>query len=349
MRSTRRVDAALDLLVIPLLNGLASGLLLFMLSAGLTLIFGLMGVLNFAHAGFYLLGAYLGHSLAAAAGFGVALVAAPALAAGLGAVFERQVLRRAGRDGHMPQLLVTFGLWTVMLEAVALVWGRSPLPAQAPALLQGAAFTLLSSGDSGWRLVWGSAPADACAAAATACLQFPRTRLAIIAVALLMLLALAALWRGTRVGLVIQAALTHPAMTQALGHDVPRLFTAVFAAGCALAALAGVMGGVTFGTTLAMGDIGALVFAVVVIGGLGSITGALAASLAVGLLHTLPLAVDASLADLLASVGWSPPAAPALRPLLRLSPAQLAPVLPFALLVAMLVLRPRGLLGRRET
>jgi branched-chain amino acid transport system permease protein len=338
-----------DLFAIPLLNGLASGLLLFMLSAGLTLIFSLMGVLNFAHAGFYLLGAYLGHSLTAAAGFGVALVAAPMLAAAAGAVFERTVLRRAGRDGHMPQLLVTFGLWYVVLEGVALVWGRSPLPTQVPTLLQGPAFTLIAAGEAGWHLAWGGAPAELCAAVANACTQFPRTRLAIIVVALLMLLALWALWRGTRVGLVVQAALTHPAMTQALGHDVPRLFTAVFAAGCALAALAGVMAGVTFGTTLGMADIGALVFAVVVIGGLGSLAGALVASLAVGLVHTLPLAFDASLADLAAAAGVAVPDGNALRPLLRLSPAQLAPVLPYVLLVAVLVLRPRGLLGRRET
>ena len=131
-----------DGLVISLLNGLSYGLLLFMLSAGLTLIFSLMGVLNFAHASFYMLGAYLGHAVSAAAGFAAALLLAPLLVGALGGVFERTALRRVRPHGHVAELLATFGLAYVLLEVVQLIWGRGPLEHPVPPALSGPLLTL---------------------------------------------------------------------------------------------------------------------------------------------------------------------------------------------------------------
>lgn len=336
-----------EALIVSLLNGLSYGLLLFMLSAGLTLVFGLMGVLNFAHASFYMLGAYLGYTVAQGAGFWPALIAAPLLVALLGAVFEQQVLRRAHRFGALAELLVTFGLAIVVLEFVQLAWGRSVLDFSPPALLQGPAFTLVDAGDAGLRLLAGAAPAALCAAAS--CTPFPATRAFMALMALLMLLLLWLLATRTRAGLVIQAALTHPQMVQALGHDVPRTFTWVFALGCGLAGLAGVVGGSTFVTEPAMAAaLGPIVFVVVVVGGLGSLGGAFVASILIGLVQTLAVGADVSLAGLAQAAGWVvAPQDPAWL-LLRLKVSQVAPLLPYLLLVGVLIVRPRGLLGRRE-
>ena len=163
----------------------------------------------------------------------------------------------------------------------------------------------------------------------------------------------AALWWllvRTRVGLVIQAALTHPQMVEALGHDLPRVYRLVFGGGCAFAGLAGGIGGNAFVTEPGMAaGIGALLFVVIVIGGLGSLAGAFVGSLLIGLLQTFAVAVDASPADALAGLGL--PLAPdgLGAAVLGLKLSQLAPVLPYLLLVLMLVVRPRGLLGTRET
>lgn len=333
----------MDALFIALFNTLSAGALLFMLSAGLTLIFSMLGVLNFAHASFYMLGAYVGWWLSGRWGFGGALVLAPVVVGLLGAVCERGLLRRVHASGHVAELLATFGLAQVLDETVQLLWGRSPQTFTPPAWLQGPAFTLVTSDatDTPWRAHWGAAPAATCgggnawpwgsdathlpdaASVAVQCLQFPLTRAFIMGVALLMLGGLAWLLLRTRLGLVVQAALTHPAMVQALGHDVPTVFTGVFGVGCGLAALAGVVGGMTFVTEPAMShSMGPLLFVVVVVGGLGSLGGALLASLLIGALQTLPLTLG--------------------HPLL----AQAAPVLPYALLVLTLALRPQGLMGR---
>ena len=130
------------------------------------------------------------------------------------------------------------------------------------------------------------------------------TRAFMMVVALAMLVALWLLLTRTRVGLVIQASLTHPEMVEALGHNVPRVFMLVFGSGCALAGLAGVIGGITFVTEPAMAAVvGSIIFVVVVVGGMGSLAGAFVASLLIGLLQTLPLTVDASLADALNRFG----------------------------------------------
>lgn len=348
----------MELLVLSLLNGLSYGLLLFMLSSGLTLIFSLMGVLNFAHASFYMLGAYLGYEVAQQANFWVALLLAPLLVGLVGAAFERAVLRRVHRLGHVPELLVTFGLAYVLLELVQLVWGRTAVPFSPPALLQGPAFTLVQSANEGWSAWWGAAPVDVCRVAQRSCSPFPATRAFMMAVALAMGLLLWALFRFSRLGLVVRAALTHPGMVEALGHNVPRVFTGLFGVGCGLAGLAGVIGGSTFITEPAMAAaVGSVVFVVVVVGGVGSLKGAFVASLLIGCLQTFAVAFDASLGELLSSSwalwggtgrGGALSQAAQGHSLMNLSISQFAPMLPYFLMVLVLVWRPQGLFGQAD-
>jgi branched-chain amino acid transport system permease protein len=168
-------------------------------------------------------------------------------------------------------------------------------------------------------------------------------------VAFFMLLMLWLMLTRTRIGLVIKAALTHPEAVESLGHNVPRVFMLVFGSGCALAGLAGVLGGVTFVTEPSMALIvGSIIFVVVVVGGLGSLTGAFIASLLIGLLQTLPLTVDRSLADLAAGLGVSIVPGDWTYPVAKITLAQAAPILPYLLLVLILIFRPRGLLGTRD-
>jgi branched-chain amino acid transport system permease protein len=280
---------------ISLLNGLSYGLLLFMLSAGLTLIFSMMGVLNFAHASFYMLGAYFGYSVTEWLGFWPALVLAPLIVGAVGAMFERFVLRRVHKFGHAAELLITFGLSYLILEGVQLVWGRSSVDYRVPLALDGPLLTLFG-------------------------IQFPLYRAFMMAVALLMLASLWLLLARSRIGLVIKAALTHPGMVEALGHNLPRVFMWVFGGGCALAGLAGVLGGNAFVTEPGMASaLGGIVFVVVVVGGVGSLGGAFGASLLIGLMQTFAVGLDVSV----------------------------APILPYLLMVLVLVSRPRGLLGTR--
>ena len=337
----------MDQVFINLLNGLSSGLLLFMLSSGLTLIFSMMGVLNFAHASFYMVGAYVAYSLVGVIGFWPALLLAPIAVGLLGAAFERLALRRVHKFGHVPELLITFGLSYVALELVQLIWGRTAVTFTPPALLEGSALTIVSSAQQGMSLVLGKASPEVCAAAS--CSTFPATKAFMMLVALLMLLALWLLLTRTRVGLIIQASLTHPEMVEALGHNVPRVLMLVFGSGCALAALAGVVGGITFVTEPNMAAIiGAIIFVVVVVGGIGSLAGAFVGSLVVGLLQTLPLTVNGSLATLFTNLGFTVTAATPGYPLLRLTLAEVAPILPYLLMVLILIFRPKGLLGTRE-
>ena len=337
----------MDQTVINLLNGVSSGLLLFMLSSGLTLIFSMMGVLNFAHAGFYMLGAYVGYATSRIVGFWPALLVAPLVVGMLGAGFERACLRRVHRHGHVPELLVTFGLSYLILEVVQVVWGRAPVAFDPPHALARPAFTLVQSATSGLAVVLGQADAATCAHAV--CSTFPATRAFMMMVALLMLLALWLLIKHTRVGLVIQAALTHPEMAEALGHNVPRVFMLVFGAGCALAGLAGVIGGTTFVTEPAMAAaVGSILFVVVVVGGTGSLVGAFVGSLLIGLLQTVPLTVDKSLVNAASAVGWTVSPDSMAYPLMKLTLAQVAPILPYLLLVLILIFRPRGLFGTRD-
>jgi branched-chain amino acid transport system permease protein len=150
--------------------------------------------------------------------------------------------------------------------------------------------------------------------------------------------------------MIIQASLSHPETVEALGHNVPRVFMLVFGGGCALAGLAGVIGGNAFVTEPGMAvAVGSIIFVVVVFGGMGSLTGAFIASLLLGAIQTFAVALDWSLMDFMRGTGSQLPADSTLRQFLSISIAQAAPVLPYLLMVLMLIVRPTGLLGTRET
>jgi branched-chain amino acid transport system permease protein len=315
---------SLEFFTISLLNGVSYGLLLFMLSSGLTLIFSMMGVLNFAHTSFYMLGAYIAYTLSGLIGFWLALFIAPIVVGLLGAAFERYSLRRVHKFGHVPELLVTFGLSYLVLELVQLIWGRSTVPYALPEQLQGPLFTLYGT-------------------------QFPKSRSFVMLVAILMLVSVWLLLTRTRIGLVIQAALKYPEMVEALGHNVPRVFMLVFGGGCALAGLAGVIGGNTYVTEPAMAaSVGSIIFVVVVVGGMGSLAGAFLASLLIGVIQTFAVALDYSMATALQAMGIAVGEGTFGWPLLKLTISQVAPILPYLFLVLILIFRPKGLLGTRE-
>jgi branched-chain amino acid transport system permease protein len=311
----------MEVVVFTLLNGLLYGLLLFMLSSGLTLIFSMMGVLNFAHASFYMLGAYFAFAVGSATGFWVALFLAPVLVGLLGATVERFGLRKVHENGHVAELLFTFGLAYLIEEIVKLTWGKTPVPYRPPPELARPLFSLFGA-------------------------TYPAFRVFMMVVAIAMLVGLWTMLKKTRLGLMVQAALTHPHMVGALGHNVPLIFMSVFGVGCALAGLAGVVGGALFVTDPAMAlALGPIVFVVVVVGGMGSLAGAFIASLIIGLMQTAAVSVDASIADFFRLFGVS------LAPggeVARITLAQVAPMLPFLLLILILIFRPRGLMGVRE-
>jgi branched-chain amino acid transport system permease protein len=314
----------MEFFTISLLNGISYGLLLFMLSSGLTLIFSMMGVLNFAHASFYMLGAYFAYSVSQLVGFFPALFIAPLVVGGVGALFEKYALRRVHKFGHVPELLITFGLSFIILEMVQLVWGTSSADYRVPAVLGGPLFTLFGT-------------------------QFPLYRGFMMLVAVLMLIAIWLLLTRTRIGLVIQAALTHPDTVEALGHNVPRVFMLVFGGGAALAGLAGVIGGNAFVTEPGMAaTVGSVIFVVVVVGGMGSLAGAFVASLLIGIIQTFAVGVDASLMGAVETLGVTVTPQTFGYPLWKLKISQIAPILPYLFLVLILIFRPKGLLGTRE-
>src|SRR3990167_8517851 len=315
----------LELVIFSMLNGVVYGLLLFMLSSGLTLIFSMMGVLNFAHASMFMLGAYFSYQLGKLVGFWPALVLAPLLVGLIGAGVERYGLRHVHRHGHVPELLFTFGLAYLIEEIVVMGCGRNPIENRVPATLDFPLFTLFTT-------------------------SYPAYKAFMMAVSIGMFVALYLVLKRTRIGLIIQAALTHPSTVAMLGHNVPQVFMRVFAAGTALAALAGVIGGFALLTTPNMAAaLGPIVFVVVVIGGLGSLGGALIASLAIGIMQTFAVALDVSLLDLLRHAGVAIGRESALFELASIKIAQAAPMIPYVLLVLMLIVRPKGLLGTRET
>ncbi len=343
----------MEFFIISMLNGLSYGLLLFMLSSGLTLIFSMMGVLNFAHASFYMLGAYVGYTISRWVGFWPALVIGPLVVGALGAAFERVCLRKVHKFGHVPELLVTFGLSYVVLELVQLVWGRIALEFRPPDMLQGPAFTLINHSIDGLSVLWGVAPAEFCSAAdagvRVVCSPFPATRGFMMLVALVMLVGVWLLLTRTRIGLVIQSALTHPDAVEALGHNVPRIFMLVFGAGAGLAGLAGVIGGSTFLTEPAMAaTVGSVIFVVVVVGGMGSLSGAFLASVLIGVIQTFAVAFDFSVGTLAQQMGIHLSDIALNNSFVKLTLSQVAPILPYLFLVLILIFRPRGLLGTRE-
>src|SRR3954470_23005990 len=269
----------MDTLIVALLNGVIYGLLLFMVSAGLTLIFGMMGVLNFAHASFYMLGAYFAYTLQGAIGFWLALVVSPVLVGLVGTVVERFFLRRVHHHGHAHELLLTFGLSFIIAELVKLFFGNYPVNYRVPASLDVAAFTVGSADYPAYRLLMGG-------------------------VAVAMFIAIHLLLTRTRVGIVVRSAIHRPRMAEALGHNVPLVFMGVFGVGAALAGLAGAVAGAFYTTNPNMAlELGVMVFVVVVVGGLGSLEGAMLASLLIGVITSVAVGVDLSMADLLSPFG----------------------------------------------
>jgi branched-chain amino acid transport system permease protein len=312
----------METFIVSVLNGAIYGLLLFMVSAGLTLIFGMMGVLNFAHASFYMLGAYFAYSLQGVIGFWGAVVVSPLLVGGVGVVVERFFLRRVHQYGHAHELLLTFGLSFIIAELVKLFFGNYPINYQIPKSLDFAAFSIGST-------------------------NYPIYRVFMGAVAVAMFVLIYLLLTRTRVGIVVRSAIYKPNMAEALGHNVPLVFMGVFGVGAALAGLAGAVAGAFYITNPNMAiELGVMVFVVVVVGGLGSLEGAMLASLLIGVITSMAVAVDATLADAFALVGaraW----AESVGGLLTLKVSSLAATIPFALMLLILLVRPSGLLGEK--
>lgn len=315
----------MEFFLVTLLNSISYGLLLFMLASGLTLIFGMMGVLNFAHASFYMLGAYFAYQVGLFAGYWIALFIAPILVGLVGAIVERYGLRTVHKFGHVAELLFTFGLAYVIEELVHLIWGRAPVDYRVPSELDFSLFTVFTS-------------------------QYPAYRTFMMFISISMLISLYLLLTRTRIGLIVQASLTHPDMVEALGHNVPKVFMFVFASGAALAGLAGVLGGNLFITEPGMAfAVGTIIFVVVVFGGMGSLLGAFVASLLIGAIQTFAVAIDYSILSFLNTLGLEISTESPWYGLWSITLAQTAPVLPYLLLVLILIIKPNGLMGKRET
>ncbi len=313
-----------EVLVFATLNGLVTGLLLFMLASGLTVIFSMMGVLNFAHASFYMLGAYFAYSVSLYFGYWTGLIVAPLIVGVIGALVERYGLRRVHQHGHVAELVFTFGLAFLIEEAVQFFWGQDTKNYQTPDLLDFPLFTLFGQ-------------------------EFSAYRGFMLAISIGIFIGLYQVLTRSRVGLIIQAAISHPHMVANLGHNVPLIFTAVFGVGTALAGLAGVIAGPVLTTFPGMALVlGSIVFVIVVIGGLGSLPGAFLASLLIGLLQSYAIATNVGMQDLLALLGLEFPRSHPLDDLWTLNLSQIAPILPFLLLVLVLIFRPTGLMGKRE-
>jgi branched-chain amino acid transport system permease protein len=294
------------------LNGLQFGLMLFLLAAGLTLVFGIMDMINLAHGSLYMVGAYLAAAVTQASGsFMVGIGAAMLATALLGALLEVSLLRRLYARDHLAQVLATFALILIANEVVRMIWGAQPMLLNAPDALSGP----VSIGG----------------------FFYPAYRLLLIGVGVLVAGLLYLLVSHTRLGMWVRAGASNREMTEALGVNVRLLFTAVFAVGAALCALAGAMLGPLLAVQVGMGEsILILAFVVIVIGGIGSIRGALVGSLLVGLVDTLG---RAALPSLLREV-LSPEVASSLGP-------ALASILIYVLMAAILFWRPEGLFPAR--
>ncbi|HQZ02533.1 MAG TPA: branched-chain amino acid ABC transporter permease [Thauera sp.] len=295
------------------LNGLGYGLMLFLIAAGLTLVFGIMDTMNLAHGSLYMAGAYVAARVHVASGsFAGAVLAAVLVTVAVAAVLEILIVRRLYRRDHLAQVLATFGIILIADDAVKALWGVAPVMASTPAALAGPV-----------QLLEG--------------LPYPAYRLLLIGAGLLVALGLYLLVHGTRVGMLVRAGASNRQMAEFMGVRVGAVFAFVFALGAALAALAGALMAPISSVQIGMGEailIPALV--VIVIGGIGSIRGAFVAALLVGLVDTagrafLPLALRAVL----------PPAVAA-----DLGPA-LAGIAMYLLMAAVLTLKPAGLFPAR--
>jgi branched-chain amino acid transport system permease protein len=280
------------LLIEQSLNGLQLGVQLFLMAAGLTLVFGIMNLINLTHGSLFMIGAFVAAAVLARSGsFVLALVVAVPATALAGALLEALVLRRFYHRGHLDQVLVTFGLILVINELVRMVWGAVPVPMALPPLLSGAVNVLGVS--------------------------YPSFRLAILIVGVLVALALYGVVAHTRIGMWVRAGASNRAMASAMGVNVELIFLLVFAAGAALAGLAGIMAGPISAVQVGMGEpILILALVVTVIGGIGSIKGAFIASLLIGVVDTFGRV---------------------------LLPPALGSMIIFMMMAAILAFRPRGL------
>ena len=284
-----------DTNLVSVLNGLAIGCLLFLLASGLSLVFGMMDVLNLAHGAVFLVGAYVAYALvgddASWATFAAAIVAALAVGAVLGGVLAGMTAPLAGR-GHLDQALLTLGCALVIADVVVLLWGRDVHGVSAPPGLDGSVS------------IAGQA--------------YPVYRLALIGVGLALALAIYFVVERTRLGSLVRAAVADRAMLEAMGVDSRKVLVGVFAAGCALAAFAGALGAQIYGARPGLEEsILLLALVVVVIGGLGSVKGALVGALLIGQVESLG----------------------------RAHLPELAPFLLFGAMGIVLLFRPRGLFG----
>jgi branched-subunit amino acid ABC-type transport system permease component len=285
---------SLELVFQQALNGLSFGALLFILASGLSLVFGMMDVVNLAHGAFYMLGAYIALSVVQFTGsFWIAMLAAPVALALLGLVIEPLLLRRL-RGRHLDQVLLTIGVSLVIVDLIGQLWGREVRSLSAPPGLDGSV-TLIGG-------------------------VYPVYRLFVIAFGVILATAMAVVYRRTRIGMLIRAGVEDAQMLGALGVDTNRLFALTFATGAALAGLAGVIAAPVFGVQPGMDTDPGLLYSlvVVVVGGLGTLSGAVVGSALVGPADTFGkvLFQDVALAVI------------------------------FAIVALVLLLKPTGLLGR---
>ncbi len=303
----------MTLLLEQILNGLQFGAMLFMLASGLTLIFGIMDVINLTHGSFYMVGAYCAaFALAQTGSFAAAVVAALLGAGAYGVLVELVVIRRLYRRDHLYQVLATFGLLLFTNEAVSLLFGRRPPLVETPAFLAGEV-TLLPD------------------------LQYPVLRLAFIVIGALVALGLWFLVNRTRLGMLVRAGADDREMVSALGIDIRLLYTLVFGLGALLCGLAGVMAAPLLAVEIGMGErVLITTFVVIVIGGVGSVRGALAGALLVGMVDSLGRAFLPSLLDGLLAPELATPLA-----------AGLASASVYVLMALVLIIRPLGLFPAR--
>ena len=295
------------------LNGVQLGLMLFLIAAGLTLVFGIMDMINLAHGSLYMIGAYAAAAVAQASGsFALALVAAIAITAVIGVLLETLLLRHFYARDHLSQVLGTFALLLMINEAVRMIFGSQPIMLNTPQALSGPVSLLPG-------------------------LRYPAYRLFVIGVGLAIALLLYVLVAKTRTGMRVRAGASNREMASAMGVNVRVLFTALFGVGAGLCALAGAMLGPILSVQVGMGEsVLILAFVVIVIGGIGSIRGALVGALLIGMVDTMGRAL---LPTLLRSV--LPPAAAS-----SLGPA-LASIAIYVLMAAILMWRPQGLFPAR--
>ncbi|MDH7796161.1 MULTISPECIES: branched-chain amino acid ABC transporter permease [unclassified Beijerinckia] len=291
------------------LNGMQLGIMLFLMSAGLTLVFGIMNLVNLAHGSFYMVGAYLcAFVYASTQSFLLGVLAGLGGALAIGLIAEVLIFRRIYKGDHLDHVLVTFGLTLIFNDLVRLIWGPAALFARVPNFLAGQInlFGLIS---------------------------YPAYRLAIIIVGLAVAVLLYLLLRHTRLGMLIRASASNRTMASALGVNVVVLYALVFTLGAGLAGLAGLMAGPIFTVIPGMGDnVLILAFVVIVVGGLGSVEGAFCAALIIGLIDTLGRSFMKPLFGLFLDRAAADNSAPAI-----------ASMLIYILMAIILFLRPQGL------